>query len=147
MPNIPQDCWSTLGAASDCTRVMPWAVFRALAANPKFSGKVFQWLKSKPPSIPFPPASTSPPAWSCATGPLTSELLHKSWCPLFPRRRPGSWAGSRLAATWNFTITTGNRECKYFQKRVRVHFSSGEKQREDHGLVGKYWINPKIKIQ
>lgn len=63
-----------------CCYLMQWAVSRVSGVSPRVSETVSSSWRWTLPSTPTQPASTSHPAWSCATGHRTSELLPGSWC-------------------------------------------------------------------
>lgn len=63
-----------------CCYSMRWAASRASGVSPRVSETASPSWRWTAPSTPTPPASTSRPAWSCATGRRTSEPVPGSLC-------------------------------------------------------------------
>lgn len=63
-----------------CCYSMRWAASRASGVSPRVSETASSSWRWTAPSTPTPPASTSRPAWSCATGRHTSEPVPGSLC-------------------------------------------------------------------
>lgn len=96
-----------------CGYLMQWAVSRVSGVSPRVSETVSSSWRWTPPSTPTPPASTSHPAWSCATGHPTSELMPGSLCRQSPVKRHGPLAGFKPVTTWSSTIRMEAKGCEY----------------------------------
>lgn len=98
-----------------CCYLMQWAVSRVSGVSLKVSETVSSCWRWTLPSIPTPPASTSRPAWSCATGHLISERVRASWCPLYLAKKHGPSAGFKPVTTWSSTTSMATKGCEYLQ--------------------------------
>lgn len=99
-----------------CCHLMQWAASRASDVSPRVSETVLSSWRWTVPSTPTPPASTSHPAWSCATGHRTFEPLPEFSSHLWPAKRRGPSAGFKLATTWSSTTRMAAWGCEYHRK-------------------------------
>lgn len=100
--------------------LMQWAASRVSGVSPRVSETVSSSWRWTAPSTRTPPASTSHPAWSCATGRLISEPVPGSWCHRSPAKKHGPLGGYKLVTTWSSTIRMETKGCEYHRLSVTV---------------------------